>query len=148
MKTAVLITWLTCLLLLAPPAISSEWHVLYDGRDGGGSLDGWKMLGPGNFIVDRDGSLKSQGGMGLFYYAEQDYEDFELEVEWKVSVKAANSGVFVRFPVPQDPWDAVEGGYEVQIDDKSSGKQATGGIYSFAAPRTFASNPPGKWNRS
>ena len=147
MKTAVLITWLACLLLLAPPAISSEWHVLYDGRDGGGSLDGWKMLGPGNFIVDRDGSLKSQGGMGLFYYAEQDYEDFELEVEWKVSVKAANSGVFVRFPVPQDPWDAVEGGYEVQIDDKSSGKQATGGIYSFAAPRTFASNPPGKWNR-
>ncbi|MEE2783317.1 MAG: ThuA domain-containing protein [Pseudomonadota bacterium] len=147
MKTAILFVWLTCWLHLAPPATASEWHVLYDGRDGGGSLDGWKMLGPGNFIVDRDGSLKSQGGMGLFYYAEQDYEDFELEVEWKVSVKAANSGVFVRFPVPEDPWDAVEGGYEVQIDDKSSGKHATGGIYSFAAPRTFASNPPGKWNR-
>lgn len=129
------------------PDSQPNWHTLFDGRTGAGSLDGWKMIGPGNFVVDADGSLRSEGGMGLFYYAEQAYEDFELEVEWKVANKAANSGVFLRFPRPDDPWDAVEGGYEIQIDDTSPDDRATGSVYSFAAAQKFASNPPGEWNR-
>ncbi len=142
-----LVTCLAFCLSAGAMAATPDWITLYDGRNGGGSLDGWKMTGPGNFTVASDGSLESQGGMGLFYYAEQAFADFELEVEWKVAHAAANSGVFIRFPTAADPWEAVNGGYEVQIDDRSTGQRQTGGIYSFAAPRRLASHAPGEWNR-
>lgn len=128
-------------------AADSDWQVLYDGRQGAGSMAGWQQTGPGSFVIDADGSLKSQGGMGLFYYAEQQFDDFILEVEWRTESKRANSGVFVRFPSAETPWSAVEQGYEIQIDDASEGVRHTGGIYSFAAPVAQRSRPSGEWNR-
>ena len=135
---------LFCLINLS--AHASDWIPLFDASEGRGSLDGWQMVGPGNFVMDKDGTIRSQGGMGLFYYAPQAFKDFELLVEWKVATNTTNSGIFVRFPNPTSPWDAVEGGYEIQIDDSQSGIHQTGGIYSFAAPQTLASNPVGQWN--
>jgi hypothetical protein len=60
-------------------------------------------------------------------------------------------GVFVRFPDPgNDPWNAVNNGYEVQIDDSGAPDGAmihiTGSIYSFAPATKLASNPVGEWN--
>ena len=134
------------LSLITLPMQASEWVDLFDASEGRGSLDGWQMVGPGNFVMDEDGTIKSQGGMGLFYYAPQSFTDFELEVEWRVATPTTNSGVFVRFPRPSSPWDAVEGGYEIQIDDSQTGIHSTGGVYSFAAPRQLASKPAGEWN--
>ncbi len=137
---------LVFIVLVCGQASATDWIDLYDGTRGGGSLDGWVMTGPGKFTVDEDGSLRTHGGMGLFYYAERQFEDFELEVEWKVAQRAANSGIFVRFPEAADPWDAVNQGYEIQIDDSQTGKYRTAGIYSFAAPAESEANPPGEWN--
>jgi hypothetical protein len=39
-------------------------------------------------------------------------------LEWRVTHIEDNSGIFVRFSNPQDdPWNAVNNGYEIQIDD-------------------------------
>jgi glucose/arabinose dehydrogenase len=122
------------------------WENLFDARSGAGSLDGWLQSGLGSFVMDTDGSIKSQGGMGLFYYAEQQYEDFVLEVEWRTSNAQANSGVFVRFPKADSPWDAVDRGYEIQIDDTHTGVHQTGAVYSFAVPSDAPSRPSGEWN--
>ncbi|MFK5956654.1 MAG: DUF1080 domain-containing protein, partial [Planctomycetota bacterium] len=99
---------------------------------GGNPLDsGWRMCGPGEFVVE-GGVLKTTGGMGMLWYAAEDFEDFDLELEWMVTDASFNSGVFVRFPDPgQEPYVAVNQGYEIQICDTASTKHNTGSVYSF-----------------
>jgi hypothetical protein len=119
--------------------------VLFDGR----STAGWAMTGPGAFRV-RGGALVSSGGMGLLWYTRRRFRDFELQVDWRVAERCDNSGVFVRFPArPRSPGDAVDGGYEVQIDDCDPNGPAfrTGAVYGFAPAARLASRPAGTWNR-
>ncbi len=133
-------------LLLAAwlPADSDEgFTYIFKGDD----LSGWRMAGPGAFVLE-DGALKTSGGMGLLWYGEKMYGDFVLRVEWKVSRKEDNSGIFVRFPgISNDPWFAVNHGYEIQIDDvQKDSARRTGAIYSFKASEKLASKPAGEWN--
>ena len=84
------------------------------------------------------------------------FNDFILSLEWKVSNRNDNSGVFVRFPNPFiDPNIAIEYGYEIQIDDIGSpdGKpiHRTGAIYNYKgpSPKTKSSAKQlavGRWN--
>jgi hypothetical protein len=116
----------------------------------GATLDGWQQAGPDGFNVV-DGMLRSSGGMGLLWYTKKQFGDFILKVDWKVLHIDDNSGVFVRFSDPgNDPWVAVNSGYEVQIDDVGAPDgemmHKTGGIYDFAAPTKVATNPVGEWN--
>jgi hypothetical protein len=121
---------------------------LFDGQ----SIDGWHMAGPGKFVlVEYDKSLRSEGGMGLLWYTKNKYKDFVLKVDWKVSRRNDNSGVFIRFSNPDnDPMIAVDTGYEIQIDDMAmpdgNSLHKTGAIYNFAAPSNAASKPVGQWN--
>jgi cytochrome c len=113
---------------------------LFDGRD----QEGWCMAGPGRFqIIKQERALESEDGMGLLWYTKKKYNDFIREND--------NSGVFVRFSDPgNDPWIAVNTGYEIQIDDLAlpEGRPVhkTGAIYGLAAPATLASKPVGEWN--
>ncbi len=134
----------------APPASSVVVEPGFTSLFDGATLDGWQQAGPGGFNVV-GGALQSFGGMGLLWYTKKAFADFVLKVDWKVVHSADNSGVFVRFPDPKgDPWNAVNQGYEVQIDDFGAPDGnplfKTGGIYSFAGPREVASNAPGEWN--
>jgi glucose/arabinose dehydrogenase/type 1 glutamine amidotransferase len=121
--------------------------VLFDGSQA--SLGRWQQVGPGQFTLQPDGSIVSEGGMGLLYYAGQPFRDFVLELEYRAESPGANSGIFVRFPErPTDPWDAVRGGYEIQIDDiQRNPINVTGAVYSFSAPFRVASRPAGEWNQ-
>lgn len=124
---------------------SQEWVSLFDGR----TKAGWTMTGPGRFTVER-GALVTHGGMGLLWFDRRRFGDFELEVDWKVSRRCDNSGVFVRFPAkPRTPADAVSSGYEVQIDDCDPRglSHRTGSIYDHAPAVRPASLPVGRWNR-
>lgn len=118
------------------------WRTLFDGK----SLDGWTMSGPGKFDV-KDGELLTDGGMGLLWFSALELGDFEFECEWAMTKADDNSGVFVRFPMPRTPWDAVNQGYEIQICDAADAKHSTGSVYSFQAPTKKASKPIGEWNR-
>ncbi len=116
---------------------------LYNGKD----LTGWEMTGPGRFVIEEDGTLRSEGGMGLLWYKEKKFKNFILVVEWKAEKKDSNSGIFVRFPnPPKSPWDAVNQGYEIQIADSYDPVHRTGSIYAIKAPTAFASRDPGEWN--
>jgi Domain of Unknown Function (DUF1080) len=79
------------------------------------------------------------------------YKDFVLKIDWKVSRRNDNSGVFVRFLDPDnDPMIAVNTGYEIQIDDMAlpngNPLHKTGAIYNFAAPLNLRSKRVGQWN--
>ena len=122
---------------------ASDWITLYDGSD----TEGWTQTGPGELALQEDGSILTEGGMGLFYFSDQVFRDFVLELEWMAESDAANSGIFVRFPDASDPWAAVNTGYEIQIHNNNPDpRHATGAIYSFKAPVKMNAKPAGEWN--
>jgi hypothetical protein len=128
----------------------NEFTYLFNGQ----SIDGWRMAGLGRFVLsESDKSLQSEGGMGLLWYTKKKYKDFVLKVDWKVSRRNDNSGVFIRFSDPDnDPLIAVNTGYEIQIDDMAmpdgNPLHKTGAIYNFVAPSNIkaTSKPVGQWN--
>jgi hypothetical protein len=122
----------------------------------GVNFDGWQQAGSGGFRVD-NGMLATEGGLGLLWFSDQEFGNFELKVDWKVTKKSDNSGVFVRFPAPivsnkpgGDPQVAIKQGYEIQIDDEGapdgSMVHKTGAIYGLKPPGKVASKQPGEWN--
>ena len=129
---------------------TNNFATLFDGNN----LNDWQMAGQGKFvIVKEEAALQSEGGMGLLWYTKKIYRNFILKLDWKVHHKADNSGIFVRFPYPDnDPVVAVNNGYEIQIDDlaKPDGNPVhkTGAIYGFAAPasKQIVSKEAGRWN--
>ncbi|GAA1360280.1 ThuA domain-containing protein [Streptomyces beijiangensis] len=120
------------------------YRALFNGK----SLDGWKQAGPGKFNVV-DGQLQSEGGMGLLYYQAKQFNAYSLKLDWKMTGDD-NSGVFVGFPESDDPWSAVNKGYEVQIDASDAPDRTTGSVYSFKSANIKARDqvlrPPGQWN--
>ncbi|GAA2899512.1 hypothetical protein GCM10010517_65050 [Streptosporangium fragile] len=113
-----------------------------------GAVTGWAQAGPGSF-ANADATLTSQGGMGLFWYKAKEYASYSLKLDWKMAGDD-NSGVFIGFPESEDPWSAVNNGYEIQIDATDSPDKTTGAVYGFKsadlAARDAALNPPGQWN--
>lgn len=137
---------LIAVLLVLPVPVSAQaadadgFRPLFDGK----TLDGWAQVGPGRFIVE-GGELYSEGGMGMLWYEAEKFGDAELRVEFKLGVPDANSGVFIRIPtIPDTPWTAVNGGYEVQIDEGGDDYHRTGVLYSITGAR--AHPPLTEWN--
>lgn len=130
-------------LLLATVVLSAEDRKqLFNGKD----LTGWKMTGPGRFVVE-DGMLKTEGGMGLLYYTGQKFGNDTIRVVFKTTSDRSNSGVFIRLPEqPRDPWYGVHNGYEVQIDAAGDEWHSTGAIYSLSKVTKRAQKPTGEWN--
>ncbi|MEV0578023.1 ThuA domain-containing protein [Streptomyces sp. NPDC050392] len=109
---------------------------------------GWKQAGPGAF-TESDATLTSGGGLGLLWYQAKEYTSYSLKLDWR-QAGDDNSGVFVGFPASDDPWSAVNNGYEIQIDATDTPDRTTGSVYGFKsadlASRDAALNPPGEWN--
>jgi 3-keto-disaccharide hydrolase len=123
-----------------------DFETILDGT----SLHGWKMCGRGIFVPGQR-MIISKGGMGLLWYTKKKFRNFILRADWKTSASEDNSGVFVRIADPDDdPWIAVNTGYEIQIYDAEpedgNATHRTGAVYDFASPSTFASKGPGEWN--
>ena len=150
-------TWLlsTCLLAVASAA-SAEERQLFNGKD----LTGWAHVGKGRVVV-QDGLLKTEGGMGLLYFAGEKFGDCTVRVVYKTTTTDDNSGIFVRIPEPPaDPWQAVHTGYEIQILENfpqnytlSAHQRAfgtswhtTGAIYSMSPAVATPQKPVGEWN--
>ena len=144
------------LVSLAAPAANGGERQLFNGRD----LDGWAHVGKGRVYVE-DGLLKTEGGMGLLWYTGERFSDCVLRVVYRTTTLDDNSGIFIRVPEPpQDPWQAVHTGYEVQILEnfpahyaRSEHQRAfgdrwhtTGAIYSISPANAAPQHAPGEWN--
>ncbi|MBO0608396.1 family 16 glycoside hydrolase [Myceligenerans salitolerans] len=131
-----------------PERYKQGYEALFDGTLE--SLDGWRLAGAGSFGRQSDCSIRSTGGMGLLWHTGEELGEYSLKLDWKL-VKDDNGGVFVGFPDPgNDPWVAVNEGYEIQIDASDEPDRTTGSIYTFQgadqAAVDQALNPPGSWN--
>ncbi len=130
-------------LASVPPASARPdgWKPLFDGK----SLDGWEHVGPGKFVVE-DGQLRTEGGMGLLWYAREKLGDCVIRVVYKTGTGRSNSGVYVRIAdKPADPWYAVHHGFEVQIADGGASSRGTGSVYTFAEAKAQPGKPL-EWN--
>ena len=123
-----------------------EWRQLFNGKD----LSGWEQVGPGKFVVE-NGQLKTIGGMGMILFPAEKFGNSVIRVVYTVKDNDVNSGVFIRLPEkPADEWQAVNTGYEVQIDN---GTRHVGGeyhcsgvLYSMTKAMAHPQKKPGEWN--
>src|SRR5688572_12485289 len=148
----------------APAASPGEAVTLMDGK----SLSGWKPAEDPRMELLRDGSLASQRGKGVLYYAERPFKDFTLELEFLPEWAGAAAGIFLRLPQAPASLEAAErSAYEVKLgEDKPPAFREpvhytrstflTGAINLVGAdsmhhrdqmsPRRFVSRVPGAWN--
>lgn len=125
------------------------WRTLFGGEQA--DLESWEHVGPGEFVLDEEGVLRSRGGMGLLWYTEEPIGDTVVRVVYDVADNDVNAGVFIRIPEePDDPWYAVHNGYEVQIDNgfrfHHDDFHVTGVLYSLTEAMAYPQNEPGEWN--
>ena len=118
------------------------WVALSDGQ----SLHGWTTLGQdwGAWSVE-DGAIKCSGLGGRWLRSLNQYKDFMLRLEFKVS-RNCNSGIFIHAPLDAR---ASRIGMEIQIQDHaepSLDNQSLGAVYSVLPPRVYAGRPAGEWN--
>ncbi|MCY4205003.1 MAG: DUF1080 domain-containing protein [Bacteroidetes bacterium] len=119
--------------------------------------DHWRLYAgeglPEAWHVMDDGTLHfSADGKGGDIVTVDEYENFELELEWKVS-PGGNSGIMFRVSEEHDaPWRT---GPEYQIlddekhpDAQQGGDRLAGANYDMHAPSVDAVNPAGEWNQA
>src|SRR4051812_15018597 len=125
----------------AQEARKGDWRPLFDGK----GLDGWQHVGPGKMVVE-DGLIRTEGGMGLLWYAREKLGNCSIRIVYKTTARRSNSGVFIRIAdKPEDPWYAVHHGYEVQIADAGDEYHRTGSLYSMSKA-TARPSQVGQWN--
>jgi hypothetical protein len=150
--------WILAAVLAALPAASpraEDARALFNGRN----LDGWvieerpsKDTSQPNWSV-HDGLLTCQGKtFGFLRYDKQDFSDFNLHVECRLSPKS-NTGIGIRTG-PYDPRHDRETrpsfySYEIQVQDdegKPPSKYSTGSLYRYVAPKANPIQRAPEWN--
>lgn len=153
-----------CVAFVAVSGLSAaeDWRPLFNGKD----LSGWVPVNvaPNTFTV-RDGMIVSTGKPTGVMRTDRQYENFELELEWKHIEKGGNAGLFVwSYPVtaPGVPFTRA---IEVQILDGRNGETYTshGDVFSIhgarmkpdrphprgaerCLPSEWRAKPAGEWN--
>jgi choline dehydrogenase-like flavoprotein len=122
----------------------------------------WQMVKqPGSpaAMIHYGSVLETSGWYGLYWYMKEQFSNFVLSLEWRISRREENSGVYLRIPAPNvaNALQAADAqGHEVQIDQRgydsvtnSEGHplKVTGAIYDLQAPSLSTQVAIGVWNR-
>ncbi len=134
---------------VAEDACEEGFVELFNGED----LTGWEIWGdPAGYRVE-DGVIRSMTDWGSaygMYYAEEQFGDFVLRIDWRVSDRG-NSGVFIRVPTVEGPphenhpWVT---GYEVQIsceEPRRDDAHCTGSLYAYSPVSARPAEEPEVW---
>ncbi len=117
---------------VAPVTAKTDWRQLFNGQDLKGWIENRFKYKPEWKVVD--GVLIGHGGQGYLSTVE-DYDDFELVVEARISDTSGgrgNSGVYFRCTPHTDKTQEFPPGYEAQLDH-GDGNNPTGSIYNLGA---------------
>jgi HEAT repeat protein len=121
----------------------AEWVSLFNGKD----LTGW--TGAVNGYGVEDGSIYCKAESGGNLYTTEEFGDFHLKFEFKLTA-GANNGLGIRTPLNVN---AAYQGMEIQILDNSADKWAKlkayqyhGSIYGVKPAKRGYLKPVGQWN--
>jgi Domain of Unknown Function (DUF1080) len=121
------------------------WKLLFDGKDASGHWRGYKSDNIPDKWVVKDGSLVLTGKGGGDIVTKDEFENFELSIDWKISPEG-NSGIMFKVQETEaKPWNT---GPEVQIQDNSKGHdpQKAGWMYGLYPANADTTKPVGEWN--
>lgn len=147
---------LSVMALATPPGKKSKWTSLFDGK----TIKGWHSYHKdgvvGWYVED---AAMTPDGTGGDLVTDKEYENFELEFEFKIP-KGSNSGVVYKVMDNPDIKSTYMSGPEYQvIDDKGyvdgdgkpyklKGSQLTGANYDVIAPADLTlAKPAMEWNK-
>ena len=136
------------------------WKLLFDGK----TTEGWRGYNKDSFPsqgwVVEDGAIKVQGtgsgeagGGGDIIFDEQ-FKDFELTLEWKVS-EGGNSGIFyLAQEIEGEPIYSSAPEMQILDNDKhpdarlgKDGNRQTGSLYDLIPAKPQNAKPVGEWNQ-
>jgi len=136
------------------------WELLFDGK----TTKGWRGYNKDSFPskgwVIEDGSLKMQGtgageaGVGGDIIYDEEFKDFELSLEWKIS-EGGNSGIF--YLAQEVEGDRIfKSAPEMQVLDNDrhpdaklgkDGNRQAGSLYDLIPAKPQNAKPVGEWNK-
>lgn len=141
--------------LLTDAEQAAGWKLLFDGK----TTAGWrgyrmKEMPPGWSVIDgamvkvKGGAGGKGAGGGDDIVTTEEFENFELSLEWKI-VRNGNAGVL--YHVSEEPVTAWHFAPEVQILDNTTWpnrdrRQHAGACYDLYAPTKDVTKPVGEWN--
>ncbi len=148
---------------LTDEEIEEGWVLLFDGE----TTDGWRgynadAFPEGGWEIEDDGSLRvigtgmgEAGGEGGDIIYDQEFHNFRLSLEWKVS-EGGNSGIFYLAQEIEDTpiWQSAP---EMQILDNErhpdaelgvDGNRKAGGLYDLIPANPQNTKPAGEWNHA
>jgi hypothetical protein len=129
-----------------------SWQTLFDGN----STEHWRGYKrdsfPDKIWKIEGGALKSiVGGQAVDLVTREKFDDFELELEWKIA-PGGNSGIMYRVSEAfERPWFT---GPELQLLDDFKHKDgpnpttSAGSLYALLAPTNKVLKPAGEWNHT
>ncbi len=141
-------------------APASEWITLFNGN----TFEGWKGynidgippkwgIEDGIMYVSKEGNEPGKStGFGRSIITTEEFENFELELEYRIS-PGGNSGVMYHIIESPNYDDDYDTGPEFQLidndyyRDRISAKQLTASNYDVLAPDSLDLNPAGEWNQ-
>ncbi|MCH2135487.1 MAG: DUF1080 domain-containing protein [Phycisphaerales bacterium] len=135
---------------LSPREELDGWSVLFDGEDPAQHWRGFRQETLPQHWSAQDGALVFSGAGGGDIITREQFDDFDLRLEWTVEPKG-NSGIF--FNVAEDAPATWATGPEMQILDNArhgDGRNAltsAGSNYALDPPPFDCSLAPGCWNR-
>jgi len=128
------------------------WKLLFDGKD----LKGWRVYHKKDVSPEwqvQDGAIAlTKGGAGDLMTVDE-FGDFELSIDWKISPKG-NSGVIYLVKEVEGQPNTYNTGPEMQVldnDGHADGKfpsHRAGAIYDLVVPKEGAVKPVGQWNQA
>lgn len=128
------------------------WKLLFNGKD----LTGWKVYRkaatPAQWKVV-DGAIALTAGDAGDLITKDEYGDFDLSLEWKISPKG-NSGVIYMIKEVDSAAQTYNTGPEMQVLDNeghADGKTPShraGAIYDLVVPKEGVVKPVGQWNQA
>ncbi len=129
----------------------ADWEVIFDGKSTD-HLRGYKRQDfPSKaWSIDNGGLKTNPSADPVDLVTKENYGNFELELEWKVSA-GANSGVMYHSNEEFD--EAWNTGPEIQVlddvkhPDAKNPKTSASALYALVAPKDKQLKPVGEWNQ-
>jgi hypothetical protein len=133
--------------------VKQGWKLLFDGK----STKGWHNYGKStispNWVV-QDSSLHLTNGHGNDIVSDETYENFELQLEWKIS-QNGNSGIFYLVNEDTSKYKAIwHTAPEYQIldndghPDRKYENHRAGSNYDLITPEAYPIKPVGEFNKT
>ncbi|MDF1742415.1 MAG: DUF1080 domain-containing protein [Gimesia sp.] len=133
--------------------VQTKWITLFNGKD----LTGWTVAGDLKWWKIQNGELyttrgKTKRGPAECLVTNQEFADFELELEYKLS-PGANSGIMIRKPARTKTKPIIDS-MEIQLLDdalprfsKLKSIHKSGAVYGVIPPNQQVSTPAGQWHK-